>query len=142
MGRPGGLKEAAKLLSGLEYENRINVLEIIAKQDPVMAELLKKSMVDFEDLKALTPSMFMDFFKEIPLEKMGLALRIADPELKQHVLSNVSKGMREEMEEVLNGPPRKLSEVTQAVDEILEVTRKMIEKGKIVINKDGTDEYV
>ena len=94
-------------------------MEIIAKQDPDMAELLQKNMVLMEDLVLLTVKMIQELLREIKLSDLGLALRIASPELKEHFLNNVSKSMKEEILDVLNGPPQPVSKVQDAAEKIL-----------------------
>lgn len=137
-----GLKEAAKMLSGLDFENRVKVLEIIAKQDPQMAELLKKAMVTLEDLIHLTVAQMQELLREVPLDKLGLALRIASPQLREHFLNNVSSSMREDINSVLNGKPRPVKEVQQAADQILEIVRDKVEKGSLVLRSTDEDPLV
>lgn len=138
----GGIREAAKLLAGLDFANRIKVLEIIAQQDPQMAEELRKNMVVLEDLCYLTVKMMQELLQEIKLEDLGLALRIASPELRNHFLDNISKTMRQDLEEILNGPPQPVPKVQEAADKIMEIVKAKIEKGQIVLNKESSEEYV
>lgn len=138
----GGIKEAAKLLAGLDFENREKVLEIIFKEDPVMADLLRQSMVLLEDLNFLTVKMIQELLRDIQIEDLGLTLRICNQDLRDHFLNNISSRLKEEVLEILNGPPRPVEKVQEAADRILEVVRKKVDKGEIVLNKDGSEEYV
>jgi flagellar motor switch protein FliG len=138
----GGVKEAAKMLAGLSKAAREKVLELISKQDPKMAEKLHKSMYTFEDLQFLTPLMMVELMRSIKVSDMGLALRIATPALKDHVMKNSPRGMRQEMEEILLGPLKLASQVEEAQERIMEVVRAKIDKGELVINKDSSETYV
>ena len=138
----GGVKEAAKMLAGLSRSAREKILEIISKKDPVMAEALHKSMYTFEDLKYLTPVMVIELLREIKIPDMGLALRIASIDLKDHVLKNSPRGMRQEMEEILLGPPQLASKVEDAQERIMLVVRMKIDKGQLIINKDSSEKLV
>jgi flagellar motor switch protein FliG len=138
----GGVKEAAKMLAGLSKSAREKVLEIISKKDPQMAEALHKSMYTFEDLKYLTQVMLIELMREIKVSDMGLALRIASNDLKNFVLSNTPRGMRQEMEDILMGPPQLASKVEEAQERIMTVVRAKIDKGQLIINKDNSDKYV
>lgn len=138
----GGVKEAAKLLAGLSKAAREKVLEIISKKDPRMAESLHKSMYTFEDLKFLTPLMVIELMRSIKISDMGLALRIASPALKEHIMKNSPRGMRQEMEEVLLGPLKLASHVEEAQEKIMNLVREKIDNGEIVINKDSSETYV
>lgn len=138
----GGVKEAAKLLAGLSRAAREKVLEIISKKDPQMARTLHKSMYSFEDLQYLTPLMMIELLRSIKIPDMGMALRIASPELKNHVLKNSPKAMRQEMEEILLGPPQLASKVEEAQERIMTLVREKIDKGQIIINKDSSETMV
>ena len=98
----GGVKEAAKMLAGLSRAAREKVLDLISKKDPHMAQALHKSMYTFDDLQFLTPLMVIELLRSIKVSDMGLALRISTPELKDHILKNIPRGMRQEIEEILN----------------------------------------
>ena len=138
----GGVKEAAKMLSGLSRAAREKVLETIFKKDPRMAEALFKNMYSFEDLKYLTPLMLIELLREIKIVDMGLALRIASPELKDFMLKNSPRGMRQEMEEILTGPPQLASKVEEAQERIMSVVRSKIDKGQLIINKESSETLV
>ena len=133
----GGIEEAAKMLAGLDREGRENVLNIIAKKDPTMAENLRKNMVTLEDLKYLTVKMLQELLRDIEIGDLALALRISSDELKAHILQNVSSSLRKDIEDVLLGPPQSVSNVNEAADKVLEIVLKKIDKGELVINKDG-----
>lgn len=133
----GGVEEAAKMLAGLDRKGRENVLEIIAKKDPQMAESLRKNMVTMEDLQYLTVKMLQELLREIEIKDLALALRISSDELKSHILQNVSSSLRKDIEDILLGPPQSVSNVNEAADKIMEVVLKKIDKGELVFNKDG-----
>ncbi len=138
----GGVKEAAKMLAGLSASAREKVLELISKKDPRMAEVLHKNMYTFEDLKYLTQMMLIELLREIKVADMGLALRISSNDLKDFVLQNSPRGMRQEMEEILMGPLQLASKVEEAQERIMIVVRKKIDKGQLIINKDSSEKYV
>ena len=138
----GGVKEAAKMLAGLSKSAREKVLEIISKKDPKMAETLHKSMYTFEDLQYLTPMMLIELMRGIKIPDMGLALRISSPALKDHIMKNCPRGMRQEMEEILMGPPQLTNKVEEAQERIMSVVREKIDKGQLIINKDSSETYV
>ncbi len=138
----GGIKAAAKMLAGLSKSAREKVLESISKKDPKMALALHKSMYTFDDLRYLTPMMVIELLRSIKVPDMGLALRIASPELKDHILKNTPRVMRQEMEEILLGPPQLASKVEEAQERIMSVVREKIDKGQLIINKDSSETLV
>jgi flagellar motor switch protein FliG len=138
----GGVKAAAKMLAGLSKAAREKVLETISKKDPRMAEALHKSMYTFDDLEYLTPMMVIELLRSINIKDLGLGLRIANPNVKNAILPNCPKLLRQELEEVLMGPPQLASKVEEAQERIMEVVRKKIEKGELVLNKNANDTLV
>ena len=138
----GGVKEAAKMLAGLSKSAREKILDIISKKDTRMAEVLHKSMYTFEDLQYLTPLMLIELLREVKISDMGLALRISSNELKNFLLQNSPRGMRQEMEDILTGPPQLASSVEDAQERVMVIVRAKIEKGQLIINKDNSDKLV
>ena len=132
----GGIKEAAKMLAGLDKSSRENVLKKISQVDPQMAESLKNNLVDFEDLKYMTNSMLIDFLKKVDLNDLGLALRGSSEELRKFFLNNVSSGMRKDIEDHLKGPLQMLSKVEEAQNKIIEIAKEMEERGEIILSAD------
>jgi flagellar motor switch protein FliG len=138
----GGVKEAAKMLAGLSRSAREKILDIISKKDPRMAEALHKSMYTFEDLQYLTPMMLIELLREIKIPDMGLALRISSNELKDFILKNSPRGMRQEMEEIMTGPPQLASKVEDAQERIMTIVRAKLDRGQLVINKESSEKLV
>ena len=138
----GGVKEAAKMLAGLSKSAREKILDIISKKDPRMAEVLHKSMYSFEDLQFLTPVMLIELLREVKIADMGLALRISSSELKDFILKNSPRGMRQEMEEILTGPLQLASSVEDAQERIMVIVRAKLEKGQLIINKETSEKLV
>lgn len=135
----GGLEAAAKMLAGLDPQAQERILQDIASKNPQMAQALRESMVTFDDLQFLSVKMLQELLREISIKDLALGLRIGCPELKNKVLSNVSKGLRSEIEEVLLGPPRPVEQVQEAVAKVMEVVRAKVEKGELVLRADDQD---
>lgn len=137
----GGPEEAAKMIMGLGGEAGKAILEDIRKRDPKMAELIEKNLVTMNDLQYLTPSMMVGLLRDLDLEQFGLALRTVDKEITGKLLDMVSTGIRLEIEDGLKVGLKKVSDVEEAQAVVLDIVRKKIEMGQIVINPDG-DELV
>ncbi len=143
MSAKGGLKEAAKLLAGLDAKGRKGVLQKIAEKDPKMAEALEKNIIQFEDLKYMTLSMLQDLMKEVQRDDLGRALRSASPELKNFFLKNLSSSMKKDIEQVLLGPPLSVQKIEDSTEKIMKIVRGKVENGTIIINKSGKgEEYI
>lgn len=142
MARKSGFEQALEMLSGLDEKGRQRILADIQKKDPEMARALEENLVRFEDLQHLTPKMFQELLREIKMEDLALGLRMGSPELKKKLLSYMSSGLRKEAEQVLLGPPRPAQEVQQAVEQVMIVVRRKVEKGELILKPGQDDEYV
>ena len=137
-----GFKAAIEMLQGLDLAAQQSLLSDIARRDPEMAIKLKQNMVTFDDLQYLTVGMMKRLLQEIQLDDLGLALRGANKEVTQHLLSMFSTGMKRDIEDILKGKPRALSEVLEAQKKIMDVVLKLREKGEIVLSKDKSEKLV
>lgn len=135
----GGLKEAAKMLGGLTREAQKKILSVIAKKDPLMATQLEKSLYGFDDIRFLSSAQYMELIREIKISDLALALRMGTPQLKDFVFKNSPRGIRQEIEEVLLGPPRLASQITEAEERVMSVFLRKIDKGELVINRHETE---
>lgn len=138
----GGIKEAAKMLQGLDPKARQSVLEQMIAMNPDLAEQIRTQMVTFEDLQYITPSMMRDLMRKIDMDNLALALRGTSPDLINKILGLVSSNVRKDMEDILKGKPQPLSKVQEAQAKIMEVVLVMVEKGELVLNPGDDEEYV
>ncbi|MBD63917.1 MAG: hypothetical protein CME62_01820 [Halobacteriovoraceae bacterium] len=132
----GGVKEAAKMLMALEGEARKRLLEEIRQRDPKMAEQLQSNLISIEDIQFLTPGMLVALLRELDMEKFGLALRTVDQDIVDKILNQLSTNMRLEINEGRKGKPVPVSKVQEAQDIVLEVLKRKVDQGHIVIDKD------
>lgn len=133
----GGVKEAAKLLMAMGPAAQKKLLEEIRNKDPQMAAKLEANLISIEDLQYLTSSMLVGLLRDVDLEDFGLALRGVDKEISEKILSQVSTGIRLDIEDGLKGPLRRVSEVEAAQAKVLKVLKNKIDMGHIVINPQG-----
>lgn len=137
-----GFKAAIEMLQGLDLATQQTLLADIARRDPEMAIRLKQNLVTFDDLQYLTVSMMKRLLQEIQMDDLGLALRGASREVSGHLLGMFSSGMKRDIEDILKGKPRPLSEVLEAQKKIMDVVLKLREKGEIVLSKDKSERLV
>ena len=137
----GGVDEAAKMLQGLGSAQAKKLLDQIRQRDPAMADTLEKNLIKMEDLEYCTPAQLVGLLRDVDLEEFGLALRTVDQGVVEKLMAMVSTGIRLDIEDGLKGPPRKVSEVQEAQNKILEVIRKKVDQGHLILDPDG-DELV
>lgn len=137
-----GLKQAIEMLQGLDLGAQQSLIAEIARKDPEMAIKLKQNLVTFDDLQYLTVTMMKRLLQDIDLDVLGLALRGASKELSEHLLNMFSTNMRRDIEDILKGKPRPLSEVLEAQKKIMDVVHILRERGEIVLSKEKSERYV
>jgi flagellar motor switch protein FliG len=137
-----GFKQAVEMLQGLDLAGQQSLIAEIARKDPEMAIKLKQSLVTFDDLQYLTISMMKRLLQDIDLDVLGLALRGANKETVDHLLNMFSTNMKRDVEDILKGRPRPLSEVLEAQKKIMDVVHKLREKGEIILSKDKSERMV
>ncbi len=137
-----GFKAAIEMLQGLDLAAQQSLLADIARRDPEMAVKLKQNLITFDDLQYLTTAMMKRLLQDIKLDDLGLALRGANREVSTHLLGMFSTGMKRDIEDILKGKPRPLSEVLDAQKKIMDVVMKLREKGEIVLSKDKSERLV
>ena len=86
--------------------------------------------------------MMKRLLQDIDINVLGLALRGANKDVTNHILSMFSTGMKRDIDDVLKGKPRPLSEVLEAQTKIMDVVLKLREKGEIVLSKEGSEKLV
>ncbi len=137
-----GFKQAIEMLQGLDLAAQQSLLAEIARKDPEMAIKLKQNLVTFDDLQYLTVTMMKRLLQDIDLDVLGLALRGASKELSEHLLNMFSTNMRRDVEDILKGKPRPLSDVLDAQKKIMDLVHKLRERGEIVLSKEKSEKYV
>lgn len=137
-----GLKQAIEMLQGLDLAAQQSLIAEIARKDPEMAVKLKQNLVTFDDLQYLTVSMMKRLLQDVDTDVLGLALRGANKETVEHLLNMFSTNMKRDIEDVLKGKPRALSEVMDAQKKIMEVVLRLRDRGEIVLSKDKSEKYV
>jgi flagellar motor switch protein FliG len=130
----GGVKAAADILNlvGQRYEKHI--MNGLAKDNPELASEIKNLMFVFEDILNLDDRSIQKILKEVDNKDLSYALKAVSEELKNKILSNMSKRASDIVVEELKfmGPVR-LREVEEAQQKIIEIIRRLEEEGQIVV---------
>ncbi|HEY6453531.1 MAG TPA: flagellar motor switch protein FliG [Steroidobacteraceae bacterium] len=139
----GGPKTAAGILNlvGTAQENAI--MAQIAKVDEPLSQKLMDLMFVFEDLNEVDDRGMQELLREVPGDKLIIALKAADEKLKEKIFKNMSERAAQMMKDDLEarGPVR-LSEVEAAQKEILVTARRMGEEGRLQLGNKGGETYV
>ena len=139
----GGIKAAARIINYAKQDDEQRILRSIRKDDRDLVREIEENMFVFENLVKSDDRALQTLLREVPDERLVLALKGADEAVVERLLSCVSAraaaGVREDMEAM--GPVR-LSEVQTAQREITARARKLADEGKIVLAGRGGEELV
>ncbi len=138
-----GTKAIAEILNRTDRSTEQMILENIEMQNNVLADSIRQLMFVFDDLVKLDDRGIQMILKEISTEDLSLALKTASDALKEKIFKNMSQRAAEILKEDMEVKgPVKVSDVSKAQQNIVKVTRKLEEEGKISIGGKGGEELV
>jgi flagellar motor switch protein FliG len=110
----------------------------VEEKDPQLAEEIRKLMFVFEDIIYIDDRGMQTLLKEVPNDKLVMALKTAPEEIKEKIFKNISKRASDLLKEDLESMgPVKLSDVEKAQQEIINVAKRLESEGKIMIARGG-----
>jgi flagellar motor switch protein FliG len=137
----GGVKTAAEIINLMGTAVEGTVLGSIRSHDPDLAQKIMDKMFVFDDVIKLDDKAIQMVLKEVSSDALIVALKGAQPELKDKILSNMSTRAAETLREDLESRgPMRLSEVEAQQKEILKTIRRLADEGQIVIATGGGDD--
>lgn len=136
----GGVQCLVDIVNRVGRSAEKTVIEGLEREDPVLAEEVKRRMFVFEDLIQLPDNFIQRVLKEVNSKELAMAMRGANEEVNDRIYKNMSKRAAEMLREEIEfmGPVR-LREVEQAQQKIVAVIRKLDESGEIIISRSGED---
>ncbi len=141
--RLGGSKTAAEIINFLGATAEVSLLDSIREEDPELAQAIEDQMFTFDDLINLDDKAIQLLLREIQSEDLVIALKGAEPALRDKIFRNMSQRAAETVREDLEAKgPVKLSEVETQHKEILKIVRRLADAGQIAIGGGGGDEFV
>lgn len=134
----GGVPPIAEMLNVMDKNTEQNIMARVEEKDPQLAEEIRKLMFVFEDIIFIDDRGMQLLLKEVPNDKLVMALKTAPEEIKDKIFRNISKRAADILREDLQamGPVR-LSDVEGAQQEIVNVAKRLEAEGKIIISRGG-----
>ncbi|MGO4551401.1 flagellar motor switch protein FliG [Lysobacter sp. 2RAF19] len=131
----GGIKVAANILNFMDSGQDEAILGAIGDVDGELGTKIRDLMFVFDNLADLDDRSMQTVLRDVPSDKLAIALRGADPGVKDKITSNMSSRAAEILLEDMEarGPVR-LAEVEAAQKEILATVRRMSEAGEIQLS--------
>ena len=136
----GGPEVMANILTRMDKTNEGGIMVKIAERSQPLADAIRALMFVFDDLVKIDERGLQELMKEISKDDLPLALRGANPEVKEKFFKNMSSRAAEMLKEDMEAKgPVKVSDVERAQQNILKVCRKLEEEGRIVIAGAGEE---
>jgi flagellar motor switch protein FliG len=142
--RAGGVESVVKVLNAVDRGTEKTILEALTREEPELAEEIKRRLFTFEDIVQLDDRAVMRVLREVDLNRdLPLALKVASEDVRRKIYKNLSKRAVETLQEEMGylGPVR-LRDVEEAQQKIVNIVRKLEESGEIVVVRGGEDELV
>lgn len=139
----GGVETVAEMLNLTDRTTEKSVMEGLEAEDPDLVEQIRRLMFVFEDILLVDDRGIQSVLKEIDNDELAMALKTASDDLKEKIFKNMSERaaqlIREDMQYM--GPVR-LADVEGAQQRIVDVVRRLVDAGEIVISGRGEDMVV
>lgn len=137
----GGVQPVAEMLNVMDKNTEQSIMSRLEEKDPLLAEEIRKLMFVFEDVTKIDDRGIQILLKEIPNDRLLLALKTANEDIRIKIFKNISARAAEMLREDLsNMGPARLSDVETAQQEIVNVARRLESEGKIIIARGGTED--
>lgn len=137
----GGVQPVAEMLNVMDKGTETAIMSRIEEKDPILAEEIRKLMFVFEDIVKIDDRGIQTLLKEVPNDKLLLALKTANDEIRAKIFKNISQRAAKLLQEDLqNMGPSRLSDVEAAQVEIVNIARRLEQEGKILIARGGSED--
>lgn len=139
----GGVKSVAEMLNMVDRAAEKNILGTLERDDPELATEIKSLMFVFEDMLLLDDKSIQKVLKEADGKELALALKGANEQVANKFLSNMSTRAAENIrEEISFMGPKRLREVEDAQQKIVDVVRRLESQNEIIIQGRGGEDDV
>lgn len=137
----GGVQPVAEMLNVMDKNTETSIMSRLEEKDPLLAEEIRKLMFVFDDISKIDDRGIQALLKEVPNDKLLLALKTANEDIRTKIFKNISARAAEMLREDLsNMGPSRLSDVEGAQQEIVNAARRLEAEGKILIARGGSED--
>ena len=139
----GGIDPLISIIQRTDRQTEKILLEAIEERDPKLAETIRANLFLFEDVAKLDDRSVQVVLREVSPQDLAMSLKGASEELHEKILRNLSRRSAEMLGEELEIMGRvRRSSVEEAQGKIVAIIRRLDERGDIVLDVGGSDEYV
>jgi flagellar motor switch protein FliG len=137
-------EQMAAIFNNFDRQTEGRFIALLEDKNKDSADRIRSLMFVFEDLSKLDPGGIQTLLRNVDKEKLGLALKGANDEMRNLFMSNMSeraaKIMRDDMSAM---GPVKLKDVESAQQEMVVVAKALADRGEIMLaDGGGQDELI
>lgn len=128
-----GTRQVAEILNRLSGDKR-QMIEGLRVHDAELVSRIEASMYDFFILSNQTEAVLTRLLEEVPLEQWALALKGAEPSIRDAILQTMPKRQAQSFQDILRrAGPVPMSRVEQTRKEIMAQVKALADAGEIEI---------
>jgi len=136
----GGLKVAANILNLMDSSVEGAIISAISEIDSDLGTRIQDLMFVFDDLADVDDRGLQALLREVTGDILCIALKGADPRVREKFTKNMSKRAGEMLLEDMDAKgPVRLADVEAAQKDMLTTARRLAEAGEIVLGGKGED---
>lgn len=137
----GGIQPVAEMLNVMDKTTEQSIMAQLEAKDPSLADEIRKLMFVFDDIAKIDDRGIQVLLKEIGNDKLLLALKTANEDIRTKIFKNLSTRAADMLKEDLsNMGPARLSDVEAAQQEIVNAARRLEAEGKLMITRGGSED--
>ncbi len=128
-----GVRQAAEILNRLPGDRR-QLVELLRAHDPQVVSEIEFSMYDFLILSRQTEATLLRIVEEIPLEDWAVALKGAEPMVRNAILQAMPRRQAQSFEDMMRrSGPVPLSRIEQTRQDIMARIKALADSGEIEV---------
>lgn len=137
-------EQMAAIFNNFDRQTEGRFIALLEEKNKDSADRIRSLMFVFEDLSKLDPGGIQTLLRNVDKEKLGLALKGANEEMRNLFMSNMSERAAKIMREDMNSMgPVKLKDVEAAQQEMVVVAKALADRGEIMLaDSGGQDELI
>lgn len=139
----GGVDYIADVMNHMDRSNEKAIFDEMGKDDPELADTIRKKMFVFEDILTMDERSIQRFIRDCDMKDIVYSLKNATEEMSGLFYRNMSSRMAETIQSDLEITVNvRLRDIEEAQQRIVNTIRRLEEAGELIINKGGKDDIV
>jgi flagellar motor switch protein FliG len=139
----GGVQAVVQLVTNMDTKMMNSIMLRLEDKDPLLAEELRSYIFTFLDIARLDEKAVQMLLREVPGDKLLLALKSAPQELRDKICNGMSSRAADMLRDDLQAMgPTKVSDVEEAQRAIVAVAKRLAEEGKINLGGDNAQDLI